>query len=279
MNHIMLNASRGWITIPLILLLLTCSAQSQDTAAPRETTWPDLTVTVEFDDPFEALTQEQLMDLSIYARVTRLQAATPQRVSEAMQQEADDARLKLTQQDVDVDGLLERREEIKQLRRQRASATNPELDGKQISMPGYALPLEYDGKAVTEFLLVPWVGACIHTPPPPPNQIVHVKLSKGFEVKSRFQPVTVTGRLSSGDSSANLYLVDGSADIKIGYTMQQATATPYIAKPTTAATPPRRARERTPYPPPPKSGRAVSPFTDSPTTASATSHAIQTKGT
>jgi hypothetical protein len=68
-----------------------------------------------------------------------------------------------------------------------------------------------------------WVnGPGIHTPPPPPNQIVHVRLAEGFKVKSRFQPVTVTGRLSNGDRSANLYLVDGSADIKIGYTMEQA---------------------------------------------------------
>lgn len=247
MHHDTPQRSHAWITIPVILLLLTSSAHSQNTVPPREITWPDLTVTVDFDDPFEALTQEQLMDLSIYARVTRLKSASPQRVSEAMGQEATDARQKLTTQGVDVDGLLKQREQIKQLRTQRASATNPELDGKQISMPGYALPLEYDGKAVTEFLLVPWVGACIHTPPPPPNQIVHVRLAKGFQVKSRFQPVTVTGQLSNGDSSANLYLVDGSADIKIGYTMQQATAAPYTAKTTTASTPPRRARDRTPY--------------------------------
>ena len=49
-------------------------------------------------------------------------------------------------------------------------------------MPGYLLPLEFSGKLVSEFLLVPWVGACIHTPPPPPNQIVHVKTDKPIEL-------------------------------------------------------------------------------------------------
>jgi uncharacterized protein len=48
---------------------------------------------------------------------------------------------------------------------------------------------------VKEFLLVPFVGACIHVPPPPPNQIVYVKAEKGFEVSGSFDPVYVTGTL------------------------------------------------------------------------------------
>ena len=49
------------------------------------------------------------------------------------------------------------------------------LDGKLVKIPGYMVPLEDDSEVVSEFLLVPYVGACIHTPPPPPNQIVQVK--------------------------------------------------------------------------------------------------------
>ena len=44
------------------------------------------------------------------------------------------------------------------------------LDGKLVKVPGFAVPLEDWASSVTEFLLVPYVGACIHTPPPPPNQ-------------------------------------------------------------------------------------------------------------
>jgi hypothetical protein len=235
-----------------LLALAATSLQASEPSAPkaRSVGWDDLTVKIEFEDPFEALTQAQLMELSIYARVSRLQAARPASVSGAMQQEATDAERSLKDQNIDVAGLLERREEIKQLRKQRASATNPALAGKVISMPGYALPLEYDGKRVTEFLLVPWVGACIHTPPPPPNQIVHVKLTEGFEVASRFQPVTVTGTVSIGGVKRSLYLVDGSAEINIGYTLGTATAVPYKAPPakSTAASTPRRARDRTPHP-------------------------------
>jgi hypothetical protein len=50
-----------------------------------------------------------------------------------------------------------------------------ELDGARVRIPGYVLPFEYvESGKISEFLLVPYFGACIHTPPPPPNQIVYV---------------------------------------------------------------------------------------------------------
>lgn len=50
------------------------------------------------------------------------------------------------------------------------------LDGQNIRLPGYIVPLEVSEEGrTTEFLLVPYFGACIHVPPPPSNQIVHVK--------------------------------------------------------------------------------------------------------
>ena len=82
----------------------------------------------------------------------------------------------------DVDGLLAIRAEITEKRRARGQTANADLNDKNIRMPGYLLPLEFENRKVTEFLLVPWVGACIHTPPPPPNQIVHVKLENGFDL-------------------------------------------------------------------------------------------------
>ncbi len=52
---------------------------------------------------------------------------------------------------------------------------NNKMDGKAIRIPGYIVPLEEGKKGMTEFLLVPYFGACIHSPPPPANQIIHVK--------------------------------------------------------------------------------------------------------
>jgi hypothetical protein len=68
------------------------------------------------------------------------------------------------------------------------------LNNKMVKLSGFLVTLEGDGKSVSEFLLVPFFGACIHVPPPPSNQIVLVR-TKPFKVKEVFQTVAVTGRL------------------------------------------------------------------------------------
>ena len=53
------------------------------------------------------------------------------------------------------------------------------LDGKLVKVPGYTVTLEDWASSAKEFLLVPYIGACIHTPPPPPNQLVYIEMVKG----------------------------------------------------------------------------------------------------
>lgn len=85
------------------------------------------------------------------------------------------------------------------------------------------LPLEFDGKRVTEFLLVPYVGACIHTPPPP-NRIVHVKSELGCETGGGlYTPVWVSGLMRTEQTSSNLSYVDGTSDIPSAYRLDAVT--------------------------------------------------------
>jgi hypothetical protein len=70
------------------------------------------------------------------------------------------------------------------------------LDGERVQIGGYVVPLDFDATKVKEFLLVPFVGACIHVPPPPANQIIYVKPAQPFEIKATFDPVYVTGKIS-----------------------------------------------------------------------------------
>jgi uncharacterized protein len=72
-----------------------------------------------------------------------------------------------------------------------------ELNGKRVKLGGYVVPLDFEATKVTEFLLVPFVGACIHVPPPPANQIIYVKAPGGVTIKGQFDPVYVTGILST----------------------------------------------------------------------------------
>ena len=71
-----------------------------------------------------------------------------------------------------------------------------ELDGKLVKVPGFAVPLEDWASSVTEFLLVPYVGACIHTPPPPPNQLIYIEMEKDkWAFLNGWNPVWVEGVL------------------------------------------------------------------------------------
>lgn len=70
---------------------------------------------------------------------------------------------------------------------------NEELDGALIRMPGYIIPMDLGSEGVTSFILVPYVGACIHTPPPPPNQLVFVTSQKPWPGDQLWDPVWVTG--------------------------------------------------------------------------------------
>jgi hypothetical protein len=74
---------------------------------------------------------------------------------------------------------------------------NAALHGAYIRMPGFIIPLELDSVGVTEFVLVPYVGACIHVPPPPPNQLVLVRAVDPWPSDQLWDAVWVEGRMST----------------------------------------------------------------------------------
>ena len=71
-----------------------------------------------------------------------------------------------------------------------------EIDGKAVRVPGFVVPLEFDdNQVITQFFLVPYFGACIHMPPPPPNQIILVNYSTGLELDALYDPIWISGML------------------------------------------------------------------------------------
>jgi len=211
------------VLIPCFALGLPCAHAEE----PRTIDWEVLSVKVPAaDNPFAQLSTDQLLALSDVAglrlRKGRGLALTPDEV--AIEKKA---MTRLKQDGIDADALLAKRDAIAEKKRAAASAVNPAIDGKMIRIPGYVLPLEFSGTKVSEFLLVPWVGACIHTPPPDPNQIVYVKADKAFEIRRTFDAVWVTGRIAASGSKRSVEIVDGSADIDVGYSLRASLVEPY----------------------------------------------------
>ncbi len=72
----------------------------------------------------------------------------------------------------------------------------PEMSNVDARIPGFVVPLKTtQDMEILEFFLVPYYGACIHVPPPPPNQIIHVKYHEGFKLEALYDPVWIEGTL------------------------------------------------------------------------------------
>ncbi|MBR7746835.1 DUF3299 domain-containing protein [Undibacterium baiyunense] len=96
--------------------------------------------------------------------------------------------------------------------------TNPLLNQQQIRIPGFVVPLDIENGKVGAFLLVPYFGGCLHTPPPPANQIIEVQLAQAQPIKT-MDAVWVSGQLESVRSQTEL----GTA----GYRLNAVKVTPY----------------------------------------------------
>ena len=91
--------------------------------------------------------------------------------------------------------------------------TMPELDGKNVRIPGFVVPIETDGEGrLKEFFLVPYFGACIHVPPPPANQIIYGRLENPIPMVNIWDAFWMEGQLNiediSNDTAASAYTMD-----------------------------------------------------------------------
>lgn len=85
-----------------------------------------------------------------------------------------------------------------------------ELDGNQVRIAGYIVPVEVDSDSqMSEFFIVPYFGACIHVPPPPPNQIILARLAKAIPVTEIYDAYWIEGTLNvetiKNDIAASAY--------------------------------------------------------------------------
>lgn len=77
-------------------------------------------------------------------------------------------------------------------------------NGQVVRLPGYIVPIDFSGTGVSAFILVPFVGACVHVPPPPANQLVFVTTEKPYESSGLFEAVNVVGMFGTASTSTQL---------------------------------------------------------------------------
>lgn len=160
-------------------------ATTAQTATAKTLTWQDLVPTSvdALVDPFEHLSDDQFFDLQTLARLSAMGLVVAREVHTP---EGAEIVKRMTAAGLAPFALLDRFmafvAEIKEVNAQTVGA----LDGQLVRLPGFVLPLTDNGAAGDEFLLVPYVGACILTPPPPPNQMVMVVPAGGYKAENLF---------------------------------------------------------------------------------------------
>ena len=105
----------------------------------------------------------------------------------------------------------------------KSTDTLKKLEGKLVRIPGFVVPLDDFQDEGAEFLLVPYYGACVHTPPPPPNQIVMVGMTGKKAIKlNLFDAVWLSGRLKIASVESPYGTV--------GYQLEGMKVEPYSSK-------------------------------------------------
>ena len=100
--------------------------------------------------------------------------------------------------------------------------TEPTMDNARVRIAGFVVPLDGEGETLREFLLVPYFGACIHTPPPPANQVIHVTLATPTKGIRMMDAAWVSGQLHVAVSDTGLGIS--------GYRMDGVNVAPYDGK-------------------------------------------------
>lgn len=100
-----------------------------------------------------------------------------------------------------------------------SSGVRTDWNGKIVRLPGFIVPIDFSGTGVTAFILVPFVGACVHVPPPPANQLVFVTTEVPYESTGLFEAVNVTGMFGVSSISTQL--------AQIGYALSAEKIEPF----------------------------------------------------
>lgn len=215
----------------LCLCLVFLIGMLQPVWAATQVDWQDLIdrKVAEFEDPFASLSVSELRSLGTVIRLRENLAKPDLATEDRLQIEDRLERLeaKLAVSGIDVDWLLSQRKTIGRKRAKAAMAGNSNLDGKEIAIPGYVIPvLDADSEMSTSGYLVPERGMCSHMPAPDPNQMIRYTLATEWQADSVYEPVRLTGTLSIRPTKQEITLLDGQIEMIAVFDMTVTRVTP-----------------------------------------------------
>lgn len=208
------------LTLPAVL----CLAIGVSAAAAPERTidWADLRPPAAAEvNPIARMTDTQLEALRQIV-LGRLMRQRGLQVSDELERAGAEQVAQLAAQGIDADAVLAQRDALIVQRRAADDTGVAALDGQGVRLGGYLLPAELQGDRVTEFLLVPWVGACSHTPPPPANQSVRVRPAQPYAMSRAYEPVWISGALRLRPQERPVFVVDGELAVRSVYAIDDA---------------------------------------------------------
>ncbi len=211
----------------LMLLFLLCLPPVQAEGV-RTLAWDDLIPTFPpLIHPLDKIPEELVYPVETLVEIRRSLAEGLLEKGSKMDQEGERLSAELKSQKIDIEQVMADFADWRAEVARRNGMMVNRLNRTRVRIPGYALPLSYRGTEVIDFLLVPYVGACIHTPPPPPNQIVYVRLKQPYEPSGLYDAVWVEGQLFTERLTSRLSFVDGEAPIQSGYRLQGVSIEPF----------------------------------------------------
>jgi len=195
-------------------------------AEPLPVAWEDLIdrSALEYEDPYAAIGSENIVRL---VKIDQLQSAMEGFVETDPRRAEAGAALEvltgeLAEQGLDADHLISQRWVVAERRAKAVTSGNPQLDGQEITIAGYAIPAPAEDDGTTIVYLVPERGISIHMPPPDANQMIRARLPGGWTVTAIHEPVRLTGRLTISPSEHQFRIVDVLLDMNATFEMKVA---------------------------------------------------------
>ncbi|MEM8615089.1 MAG: DUF3299 domain-containing protein [Cyanobacteria bacterium P01_H01_bin.105] len=216
-------ALKHWGRYVGLFTLSVCLVWSLTTPALSQTrlTWEDLQPeATTLQNPYAHLSMEQTAALTSLAALKQWVEENQPGADSFEVQEIQRLSQTLQDQNLEVPTLLSQMEQAQAYWQQRSQSINTQWTGDTVELSGYILPLTRNqAEQVTDFLLVPYVGACIHVPAPPPNQIIYIQPEQPLEVPGLFTAVTVEGELRPETDIYEVFQVDGSRPVEVSYAL------------------------------------------------------------